>query len=53
MAPTENSEIILRPVAYYPDPFRQGPNVMVICETFGWEDTTYKKLIPAKTNFRN
>jgi glutamine synthetase len=52
-APTENSEIILRPVAFFPDPFRQGDNIMVLCETFAWEDTTYKNLVPCNTNFRH
>lgn len=52
MAPTENSEVILKPVAYYRDPFRQGDNILVMCETYVWEDTTYKKLVPANTNFR-
>ena len=53
MAPTENSEIIMKPVAYFPDPFRGGDNIIVMTETFIWEDTTYKRLIPSKTNFRN
>jgi len=41
MAPTENSEIIMKPVAFFPDPFRRGDNILVLTETFGWEDTTY------------
>ena len=40
-ATTENSEIIMKPVAFFPDPFRQGDNIMVLCETFSWEDNTY------------
>lgn len=26
---------------------------MVVCEGWCWEDTTYKKLVPANTNFRH
>ena len=51
-ATTENSEIIIKPVAYFPDPFRGGDNIVVLTETFQWEDSTYSKLIPANTNFR-
>ena len=52
MATTENSEIILKPVAFYPDPFLGGDNILVLTETFTWEDNTYQKLVPANTNFR-
>ena len=52
-ATTENSEIIMKPVAFFPDPFRQGNNIMVLCESFAWEDTTYTKLKPANSNFRH
>merc|ERR1711970_1492815 len=31
-APGADSEVLLRPVAIYPDPFRQGDNVIVLCE---------------------
>jgi glutamine synthetase len=51
-ATTENSEIIIKPVAFFPDPFRQGDNIFVLCEAFTWEDTNYKNLVPANTNFR-
>jgi glutamine synthetase len=51
-AVTDQSEIILRPVAVFRDPFRRGDNIIVMCETFRWEDNTCKKLIPANTNFR-
>lgn len=53
LATTENSEIIMKPVFYFADPFRGGNNVMVLCETFSWEDNTYKNLIPTATNFRH
>jgi glutamine synthetase len=40
-ATTENSEIIIKPVAFYPDPFLGGDNILVLTETFTWEDNTY------------
>lgn len=52
-APTENSEIILKPVFMFKDPFRGGDNVMVLTETYAWSDTTYKNLVPTNTNFRH
>ena len=52
-AVTENSEIILKPVAFFPDPFRGGDNILVLAEGFMWEDGTFQKLIPANTNFRH
>jgi len=41
-----NSDVFLRPVAYYKDPFRRGKNVLVLCETFSSDGT------PNKTNYR-
>lgn len=52
-ATTENSEIVIKPVAYFPDPFRGGDNILVLTESFQWSDLAYKKLVPANTNFRH
>ena len=38
-APGEDSEVLLKPVAIFPDPFRRGDNILVMCETYtpAWE----------------
>ena len=51
-ASTDNSEIIMKPVAIYRDPFRKGNHILVMTETFKWKDHTCKELEPANTNFR-
>lgn len=43
----------MKPVAYYPDPFREGDNIIVMCETFVWADEHFKSLKPSNTNFRH
>ena len=43
----------MKPVAYYPDPFRGGDNIIVMTETFVWADDKFTTLKPANTNFRH
>jgi glutamine synthetase len=46
-APTESSEVLLRPVALFNDPFRGAPNKIAMCETYHVDGT------PTVTNFRH
>lgn len=46
-AETENSDVYLRPVAFYPDPFRLGDNILVMCETYMSDGS------PNKFNYRH
>jgi glutamine synthetase len=48
-APGKDSEVYLKPVAIYPDPFRRGKNIMVLCEACLPDG----KLTPIPTNTRN
>jgi len=41
----------LKPVAYFPDPFKEGDNILVLCETYEWKEDL-KTVRPANTNFR-
>ena len=52
-ATTENSEIILKPVAMFRDPFRQGDNIMVLCSGYVWKAGGFTELEPNNTNFRH
>jgi len=52
-ASTHNSEVIMKPVAYYPDPFRGGNNIIVMTDTYVWADEQFTTLKPANTNFRH
>ncbi len=52
-AVTHNSEIILKPVALFADPFRGGNCKLVLCESFAWSDGSFAALKPANSNFRH
>ena len=43
----------MKPVFMVPDPFREGCNKIALCETWKWESTECKRLIPAINNFRH
>ena len=45
-APGDKSDIVLEPVASFPDPIRGGDNILVMCETFFVDGT------PIPTNTR-
>lgn len=46
-APGSDSEVILKPQAMYPDPFRGEPHILVLCDTYT------SKGAPLPTNKRN
>ncbi len=46
-APGEDSEVMLRPVALFNDPFRGAPNKIALCETYHPDGT------PSISNFRH
>jgi glutamine synthetase len=43
----------MKPVAFFPDPFREGDNIIVMTETYVWADESFKTLKPSNTNFRH
>jgi glutamine synthetase len=47
-APGKDSEVFLKPVAMFPDPFRRGKNILVLCESCLPDG----KLTPIPTNTR-
>jgi glutamine synthetase len=46
-APGEDSEVIIKPCAIFPDPFRGGDNILVLCDTYTPQGE------PLPTNHRN
>lgn len=46
-APGDNSDVYIRPVAIFPDPFRGGDNILVMTETWDSDGT------PNKYNYRH
>lgn len=46
-APGDNSDVYLRPAAFYKDPIRQGDNIIVLCECWNNDGT------PNKSNHRH
>jgi len=46
-APGENSDVFLRPVAIFKDPFRGGANILVLCECYDNDGT------PNRANYRS
>lgn len=47
-----DSTIVIKPVAYFKDPFNEGDSYLVLCDSYYYTDKEYTKLVPAKSNFR-
>lgn len=52
-AETHDSEVILKPVNFFPDPFRGGDNILVLCSTYRRSTEPGGMDVPANTNFRH
>jgi len=46
-APGEDSEVIIKPCSFYPDPFRGHPHILVMCDTY----TPDGEPLPTNTRF--
>ncbi|KAK9470569.1 uncharacterized protein V1510DRAFT_422686 [Dipodascopsis tothii] len=42
-APGHDSDVYLRPAAFFPDPFRRGDHIIVMCETWNSDGTPNKR----------
>jgi glutamine synthetase len=51
-APGGNSEVYLKPVAKYPDPFRGGKNIILLCECVLPESDSSMNMVPHDSNTR-
>lgn len=50
-APGHDSEVLLKPVAIYPDPFRGGKNKLVMCECYAPQPGGEMTPIPTNTRY--
>ena len=46
------SEVIIKPVSIFNDPFRGRPHILVFCDTYVYDDKL-QDIQPSKTNFRH
>jgi len=52
MNENKDSTIILRPVAYYNDPFHEENAYLVLCDCYYYKEGSYEETIPAFSNSR-